>query len=324
MKFTHLSLFITLSLFSISIFATPQQSWKDFVAQLRVEAIAKGIRPEVFDRAFQNIKAPNQSVLHFDRTQPEKRITFIQYRNSRAPRGSIALGQREMQKYSALLNSVSKDFGVSKCFIVSLWGMESSYGRVTGNYPVIQALATLAYGNRRAAFFRNELFYALEIVNGGHVKLENFKGEWAGGTGQPQFLPSSWHEYAVDYDGNGRKDIWNSYADVFASIANYLVKHGWQSNQPVAVTVNLPSHFNTQLVSLKMMKPVAEWEKLGVHVTQHAADLNSNLPASIIQPDGGPAMMVFNNFKVLMRWNHSTYYAGTVNYMADQLCKRES
>ena len=318
MKLCRIFFCTILFIFSLTAFAA-STSWQSFVAQLRVEAIAKGIRPDVFDRAFANIHEPNPSVLRFDRTQPEKRITFMQYRNSRAPMSRIALGHREMKQYGNLLNAISNHFGVSQCFIVSLWGMESSYGRVTGNYPVIQALATLAYDNRRAAFFRKELFYALEILNGGHVKLENFKGEWAGATGQPQFLPSSWHEFAVDYDGDGKKNIWDAKADVFASIANYLVKHGWQANQPWAVTVNLPAGFHQHLLSLQEVKTVAAWEQMGVTLDSHSK-IDANLPASIIKPSGGPAMMVFNNFKVLMRWNRSTYYAGTVGYMADQIC----
>ncbi|MDP1575088.1 MAG: lytic murein transglycosylase [Coxiellaceae bacterium] len=318
MKINRLLLFILCLIFSCSIFAASNTSWKDFVAQLRVEAIAKGIRPAVFDKAFQNVTEPHQGILRFDRTQPEKRLSFIQYRSSRAPQARISLGKREMKKYAALLQSISTRFGVSKCFIVSLWGLETSYGRVTGNYPVIQSLATLAYDNRRAAFFRKELFYALEILNGGHVKLERFKGEWAGATGQSQFLPSSWHAFAVDYDGDGRKDIWDSRADVFASIANYLVKHGWQSHQPWGIVVRLPNDFDSALASLKIVKTVSEWEKLGVHFSD--TRINPNLLASIIKPDGGPDFMVFNNFKVLMRWNHSIYYAGTVGYLADQLC----
>ena len=318
MKINRLLLLITFLTFSCTIFAEAKMSWKDFVAQLRVEAIQKGIRPAVFDQAFQNITEPHQAILRFDRTQPERRITFMEYRNSRAPQARITLGKNEMKKYSPLLQSVSTHFGVNQCFIVSLWGMESSYGRVTGKYPVIQSLATLAYDNRRAAFFRKELFYALEILNGGHIKLERFKGEWAGATGQPQFLPSSWHEFAVDYDGDGRKDIWDSRADVFASIANYLVKNGWQPGQPWSITVNLPENFDTQLISLKIVKPVSEWEKLGVRFSDSTID--GNLPASIINPDGGPAFMVFNNFKVLMKWNHSIYYVGTVGYLADRLC----
>lgn len=304
----------------LSCVSYAQPNWTDYVKQLRTEAIAKGIRPEVFDTAFQNIHEPHRAVLKFDRNQPEKRISFLQYRDSRASLDRIVMGRREMHKHAQLLNQVSEQYGVSACYIVSLWGLETSYGRFMGKFPVITSLATLAYDHRRAAFFRKELFYALQILNEGHVSLEDFKGEWAGATGQPQFLPSSWHGYAVDFDGKGRKDIWKTYGDVFASIANYLVKNGWQKDQPLTVTVTLPPQFSSDLMSLKVVKPVSEWKSMGVHFdqTQH---VDPQLPASIVEPDGGPAMMVFKNFNVLMRWNRSIYYAGTVDYMAQRICQ---
>lgn len=310
---------IFIFLFSTSLFANP--NWNTFVAQLRVEAISKGIRPEVFDAAFKGIRSPHQRVLHLDRTQPEKRVTYIQYRNSRANASRIALGRQEAKRYAKLLNKIGAEYGVDPAFIVSLWGLETSYGRYMGDFPVIQSLATLSFDHRRSAEFRRELFYALEILNEGHVALKDFKGEWAGATGQPQFLPSSWHNYAVDYEGNGRKDIWKSHPDVFASIANYLVKHGWQSHQPWSVNVTLPADFDQNLLSLKIEKTVAEWEQMGVRLSG-GKNINPQLQASIIAPDGGPTMMVFHNFKVIMQWNHSIYYAGTVGYLAEQVAGR--
>ena len=304
----------------LSCVSYAQPNWTDYVKQLRVEAIAKGIRPDVFDAAFQHIHEPHRSVLNFDRNQPEKRISFLAYRNSRASQDRIAMGRSEMHKHAQLLNQVSEQYGVSACYIVSLWGLETSYGRFMGKFPVITSLATLAYDHRRAAFFRKELFYALQILNEGHVTAQNFKGEWAGATGQSQFLPSSWHGYAVDFDGDGRKDIWKSYGDVFASIANYLTKHGWQKDQPLTAVVTLPPQFSSHLASLKVVKTVSEWESLGVRFTR-PDQISPQLPASIVEPDGGPAMMVFNNFNVLMKWNRSIYYAGTVSYMADRICQ---
>ncbi len=308
--------------FQISAYARSKPSWSEFVQQLRSEALQQGIRPRVFDRAFRDIKAPNRKVLRLDRTQPEKRLTFLKYRNTRADAYRIKLGRREIRKYSNLLGEVSRDFGVSPCFIVSLWGLETSYGRYMGNFPVISSLATLAYDNRRAAFFRKQLFYALHILNGDHVRLKDFKGEWAGASGQPQFLPSSWHHFAVDYNRDGRKDIWKTHADVFASIANYLVKHGWKTGQPWALQVSLSPHFDHDLLSRKVIRPVNEWLALGVRIKGRRMP-NQNLSASIIQPHGGPTFMIFNNFRVLMKWNHSTYYAGTVGYMAEKVCYRK-
>lgn len=307
---------VFLLLFSTALFA--KTDWQTYIAQLRSEALSKGIRPAIFDEAFAGIQEPHQQVLHFDRTQPEKRITFISYRDSRANASRITMGRQEMKKNAGLLKEIGTHYGVEPSVIVSLWGLETSYGRYMGKFSVIKSLATLAYDHRRAAFFRQELFYALEMLNGGHVDLKDLKGEWAGGTGQPQFLPSSWHHYAVDYDGDGRKDIWKSPADVFASIANYLSKNGWQANQPCSVLVNLPTHFDTTEASLKIIKSVAEWEKQGVHFSS-SNSIASNTLASIVIPDGGPAMMVFNNFKVIMKWNHSIYYAGTVEYLAKKI-----
>jgi len=308
-------------LIATSVFA--QTSWRNFVAGLRSEAIAKGIRPEVFDEAFQNIKAPHNEVLRFDRTQPEKRITYLHYRNSRASQDRIVIGRSEVKKNRELLNRIASHYQVDPCFIASLWGLETSYGRFMGKYSVIQSLATLAYDERRGPIFRRELFYALEMLNNGDVSLQDLKGEWAGATGQPQFLPSTWHNYAVDYDGDGHKDIWRSKGDVFASIANYLSHLGWQANQPWTIEVSLPANFDRELLSLKTVKTVSEWEQLGVRFSGHDTEsINPQLPASVIEPDGGPVMMVFNNFRVIMKWNHSTYYAGTVGYMAHQICQR--
>lgn len=316
--------YLTLSLLILFFFPSLEahESWTQFVMNLRQEALGEGIRPETFDSAFQNIRAPNPKVLHFDKTQPERRISFLQYRSTRADPFRIRLGRREVQRYTPLLNQIERDFKVNSCFIVSLWGLETSYGHYMGSFPVIQSLATLAFDNRRAAYFHKQLLLALHILNDGHVDLAHFKGEWAGASGHPQFMPSSWQEYAVDYDQTGKKDIWTNVNDGLASIANYLMKNGWRYDEPWAIPVNLPSNFDENLINLKIAKPVSEWVQMGVQPIE--SDLPSgNLSASIIYPDGGPAMMVFNNFKVIMKWNHSNYYAGTVGYMAEQICQRK-
>ncbi|MCB1827994.1 MAG: lytic murein transglycosylase, partial [Coxiellaceae bacterium] len=278
--------------------------------------------PQVVDDALRGIKEPHRKVLHYDRTQPEKRLTFLKYRNTRASAYRIKLGQSELKKHQAILEKVSRHYGVSECFIVSLWGLETSYGRFMGSFPVIHSLATLAYDNRRAKFFRKQLFYALHILNDGHVQLSDFKGEWAGASGHPQFLPSSWHHYAVDFNGDGRKDIWKSLPDVFASIANYLHKNGWKPNEPWMIPVSIPASFDKDLLTRKVTKSIKEWEALGVRPAAGETLPSGNYQVSIIQPYGGPTMMIFNNFKVIMKWNRSTYYAGTVGYMAEKVCKR--
>ena len=303
--------------------AQPSLSWNEWVQQLRQEALGQGIRPEVFDEAFKNVKAPDRQVLRFDKSQPEKRITFLKYRDTRADAFRIKLGRQEYRKYHDMLSEIGRQFGVSPCFIVSLWGLETSYGRFMGKFPVIQSLATLAYDTRRSEFFRKQLLYALQILNGNHVDLKDFKGEWAGASGQPQFLPSSWHHYAVDYNRDGKKDIWRTHADIFASIANYLVQHGWKTGQPWAIPVMLPANFDETLINSKNAEAISKWKSMGVHTIQGRPwPEDENLTAELIRPLGGPDMLIFNNFNVLMKWNHSNYYAGTVGWMAEQVCGR--
>ena len=296
--------------------------WSQYVKSLRQEALQQGIRPQIFDAAFAGLHAPKRKILSLDRNQPEKRLTYLKYRNTRADAFRIKLGQKEIKRYHVLLNKVGHEYGVSPCFITAIWGLETSYGRFMGSFPVVHSLATLSYNNRRGPFFRKQLFYALHILNDGHVALKDYKGEWAGASGQPQFLPSSWFNYAVDYNGDGKKDIWKNMGDIFASIANYLHKNGWQAGQPWSIDVVVPPSLPKSEMNLKVTKTVAQWRAMGVHAASGYTLPASNLPASVIRPYGGPDMMVFTNFKVIMRWNHSIYYAGTVGYSAENICRR--
>ncbi|MCH9644005.1 MAG: lytic murein transglycosylase [Gammaproteobacteria bacterium] len=322
---TTLLVFATFLLFNTAIQAKP--SWPEFIKNVKQEALNQGIRPKIIKEAFQGIRAPSRKVLSLDRSQPEKRLTFLKYRNTRGSKYRILIGRRKLKKYHVLLNKVGNEYGVSPCFITSLWGLETSYGSFMGSFPVIHSLATLAYDNRRAAFFKKQLFLALHILNGDHVSVKDFKGEWAGATGQPQFLPSSWHDYAVDYSGDGKKDIWKNHGDIFASIANYLKQHGWRRGEPWAIPVRLPAHFDESLMTLKVNDPISKsvdaWREMGVRPIEGRFPNNSYLNASIVHPYGGPTLMIFNNFKVIMKWNRSIYYAGTVGYVAEQICRKK-
>lgn len=306
----------------ITLNSQASEQWRQFISSVRQEALSQGIRPSTFDRAFQNVREPSRKVLKYDRSQPEKRLTFLKYRNTRADAYRIKIGRKKLHQNAKLLNQIGQEYGVSPCFIASFWGLETSYGHFMGKFPVIQSLATLAFDSRRSAFFRNELLIALHIVNDGHVDLNKFKGEWAGATGQPQFLPSSWKKFAVDYNGNGKRDIWVEKADIFASIANYLKLNGWQRGGPWAIDVQVPDSINADLMSRKIRKHVQTWLSMGITPVNHALPQGS-LMASVIRPYGGPSMMIFNNFNVIMRWNRSTYYAGTVGYLAEQICHRK-
>lgn len=298
-----------------------QKSWNIWLDEFKQEAIADGIRQDVFDDAFRGVK-PSPRVKHFDKTQPEKRLTFEKYRRTRIDPYRITLGVSEYKKRRTELEKIAKEYGVDPCFVISFWGIESSYGRYLGKFPVISSLATLAYDGRRTDFFRKELLYALHILQGGHVDPSKFKGEWAGASGHAQFLPSSWHKFAVDYDGDGHKDIWGNMEDVFASIANYLKQNGWEADQPWGYEVRLPAGFDMSLESLKITKHVDEWRKMGVTLLDGSPLPNLDKQASIIEPYGGPAFIAFNNYKVIMRYNNSIFYAGSVGFLADSICRK--
>lgn len=296
-------------------------SWNQWLATVREEALQQGIRPDVLDAAFAGVTEPSRQIKGLMHSQPEHRLTFIKYRNTRVDNYRIAIGRKQYQKNKALLDAIGQKYGVNPCFIVSFWGMETSYGTYMGNFPVIKALATLAYDSKRKDVFRKELFLALHILNDGHVDLAHFKGEWAGASGQPQFLPSSWVKYAVDYDGDGRKDIWESKPDVFASIANYMQQNGWQTGEPWAILVKLPAGFDMKLEGKSTIKSVSEWNALGVRTENGQALPYQNLQASIVQPYGGPTFLAFPNYRMILRYNNSIYYAGAIGYLADKICQ---
>lgn len=310
-------------IFTISQVFASSQNWKNFLEGVRKEALSQGISAALLDQAFADLKEPSRQVKGLSRSQPEHRLTFSKYLHTRADGYRVAMGRKNYLKNKVLLDEIGERFGVDPCFIVSFWGMETSYGTYMGNFPVIRSLATLAYESKRPEFFRKELLLALHIVNDGHVSLKDFKGEWAGASGQPQFLPSSWVKYAVDYDGDGHKDIWKSKPDVFASIANYMKKNGWKKGEVWAVHAKLPSGFDKSLEGKTIVKPVSEWNKLGVRTTEGQSLPYPHLEASIVQPSGGPVFLAYPNYKMILRYNNSIYYAGAIGYMADRICNRK-
>jgi membrane-bound lytic murein transglycosylase B len=306
---------------SLSSFAASSQ-WSAWVANVRIEALKQGISTAVFDAAFREIHEPSQQIKGLARSQPEHRLSYYTYRNSRVDAYRITIGRKKYDEYKPLLEKIGRVYGVDPCFIVAFWGLETSYGSYMGNFPVIKSLATLAYDSNRPDFFRHELFIALHILNEGHVTQAHFKGEWAGASGHPQFLPSSWVDYAVDYDGDGRKDIWDSKPDAFASIANYMKKNGWHAEQPWAVLIKLPPHFDARLMGKTTIKTASEWNAMGVRTEDGQPLPYPELMTSIIQPNGGPVFLAYPNYKMILRYNNSIYYAGSIGYLADKICHR--
>jgi membrane-bound lytic murein transglycosylase B len=292
----------------------------DWVTGLRQQAAAQGISKPTLDAALGNLQ-PIQDVLDKDKTQPEFTLTFDQYRAKVVTDQRVAQGRALMAQHAALLAKVSTEFGVQPRFIVALWAVESDYGKYTGGYSEIGALATLAYASGRKDFFRKELLDALRIIDQGNITAEAMTGSWAGAMGQCQFMPSSFRRYAVDFDGDGRRDIWGSQADVFASIANYLASLHWRPEQTWGREVRLPAKFDARLIDLKSEKSLPAWQKLGIRNADGSDLPVVALNASLVAPDGpsGATYLVYSNYKVVMRWNRSTYFATSVGLLADRL-----
>lgn len=293
------------------------QAW---LAGLRAEAEDRGIGTATLDAALSGL-TPIPRVIELDRRQPEGTLTFAQYMDRVVPDSRVDTARERLRQHETLLDEVTAEYGVPARIIVALWGVESDFGRIAGNFPVIDALATLAHDERRSAYFRRQLLYALEIVDQGHIELDRMLGSWAGAMGQPQFMPESFASYAVDHDGDGRRDIWGTEADVFASAANYLARNGWREGQTWGRPVRLPPGFDTSLVGLETTRSLPEWQALGVRRADGGDLPHVAFEASIIQPGGagGPAYVVYENFRVLMRWNRSQYFATAVGTLADRL-----
>ncbi|MBT3237697.1 MAG: lytic murein transglycosylase [Rhodospirillaceae bacterium] len=300
--------------------AAASQDFKDWLVKLRAEAASKGIREEILKSALDNIKPINR-VVELDRKQPEFTLTFNQYLTRVVPNGRVNKGKKKLAENRKLLETIGKKYGIQPRFIVAFWGIETDFGRITGGFPLIPALATLAHDGRRSAYFRKELLNALTILNQNHIKPKDMVGSWAGAMGQCQFMPSSFLNFAVDYTGDGRKDIWTTPGDVFASAANYLSKSGWKGDQTWGRAVTLPKGFDTSVASLKVKKALSEWQALGVRRTDGSNLPERDLKASLVIADkkGKSPYLVYNNYRTILKWNRSTYFAVAVGTLADRI-----
>ena len=206
-------------------------------------------------------------------------------------------------------------------FIVALWGIETNFGKLTGTYPLISSLATLAWDGRREDFFKGQLLDALRIIEQGHVTPSAFKGSWAGAMGQVQFMPSSFLKYAVDQDGDGKKDLWGNLADVFGSAANYLQQNGWHGDETWGRQVKLPEGLDPALLGLEQTRQLSAWQALGVRQLDGSPLPGVEMQASLVRPDGakGRAYLAYPNYLVLRHWNRSHYFVVAVGTLADRL-----
>ena len=298
----------------------PTQSFEAWLADLRTEALAAGISAATFDLAFAGVQ-PNPQVSALDLDQPEFERPIWQYLDAAVSEARVATGRERLAAQRAILERVGGRYGVEPRIIVAIWGLESGYGANVGNNDVIRSLATLAYQGRRRGTFRAFLLQALQILESGEIARDRMIGSWAGAMGQTQFMPAAYLEYAVDHDGDGRRDLWASLPDVFASTANYLSRHGWRTGEIWGLEVALPEGFDYALAEPTLRRSVEEWQALGVR----SADGGSLPPtaggASVLLPAGhrGPAFMVFDNFRVILRYNNATSYALAVGHLADRI-----
>ena len=315
-----LNLVITPS-FGAKDFDNPQPftAWKkEFISR----AIKQGVAQKTLNSAFSHITR-NPKVIIYDRRQPEFSRTFGQYITSALSDTRVSRAKIMYKKHKPMLDKISSKYGIAPHYLVAFWGLETNFGRHTGKMDVIRSLATLSHDLRRSDFFEKELILALKIIQNGHASSKTFRGSWAGAFGQTQFMPSTFTAYAVDGDGDGKKDLWNSKLDIFSSSSNFLNRVGWKRGQNWGREVKIMNdNFNWQLSGHKVQKNLSEWHSLGVtDVNGNALDVNFDGKASLVIPAGakGPKFLVYTNFRKILVWNRSDYYALAVGLLANKL-----
>jgi membrane-bound lytic murein transglycosylase B len=325
--------FLSLIIFSfILINIAPMQalaqtrSVSQFVEQLKQKARSEGISESLLNQVFTNFKVSQQAIAA-DKKQPEDKLRFTRYKNNILSAERIRLGRALYRKHYALLNEIAGKYGVPAQYIVALWGTETSFGSFTGGFNVPHALASLAYEGRREELFTKEFIASLKIIEAGHISYPQMKGSWAGAMGQCQFMPSSFFNFAVDYDGDGHKNIWTSTPDVFASIANYLSKSGWNEQEKWGRQVKLPAGFDITQENINGFFPLAHWKNQGVTFADGTSLPNLPIQAAFMLPSDDRtnanegAYLVYHNFHVLLKWNFSRFFGTAVGLLADEIAK---
>jgi lytic murein transglycosylase len=293
------------------------QAW---LAAFRLRAAAAGISTAVMDQALTGLSY-DADVIRRDRNQSEFTKTIWDYLDTAASDERVKNGQAALKKHAAVLDQIEAKYGVDKEVVAAIWGLESAYGTFRGSVPTIQSLATLAYDGRRAVFFEGELLAALKILQSGDTVAANMQGSWAGAMGHTQFMPSSFLAYAVDFNGDGKRNIWgDDPTDALASAAAYLAGYGWTKGALWGVEITLPDGFDYDQTSERVKKPVADWQALGVRRAD-GGDLPDHGVASVLLPGGarGAAFLIFSNFQVIERYNTADAYVIAVGHLADLL-----
>ena len=295
----------------------------DFLAclqNIKTEAVRQSVPAQVVDRAFQGL-TPDPKVVELDSRQPEFSLTYAKYIGNSISPERISKGQQMMARHRQLLGELSRDYGVSPQYLIAFWGLETNYGTYMGDFQVVRSVATLACATKRAAFFTNETVQALRILAMNHMTSQQMKGSWAGAMGNMQFMPSTFTKWAVDRDGDGKVDIWNSAPDALTSAANFLRGIGFKNGLPSSDEVVLPKGFPLEQADTTIEKPVRAWAAMGVKRAGGGALPASDEPSAIVLPAGwrGPAFILYPNFKAVMNWNRSTLYALAVGILARQI-----
>ncbi len=333
--FTTLCVWLNTTVAAEQVKSTTKLSFLQYIEQLKIEAVnKKHFKTALISSAFAGVKYYKRAI-SADRSQPEKVETLDTYLPKRIPKWKVAKARKLYKKHKKLLVRIGEKYGVQPRFIIALWGLETNFGKYTGNYNVISALATLAYEGRRETFFKKQLWAALTILAQGHISPNKMIGSWAGAMGQNQFMPTSFLAYAVDGDGDGKKDIWTNTADVFASVANYLKQEGWNDDLTWGRQVKLPHGFDVSLAIprntgsrekwlvawKKHEKSLLVWQDLGVRRADGTSLPKVDINAALIFPDGekGRVYLAYDNYKSLMHWNLSYYFVSSVGHLSDRI-----
>lgn len=306
---------------SFSSSALADAKYEAFIQSLWPQVKAAGISRDLFDRAFAGITEPDQLVLKQAAVQPEFSSTTSAYLEKAVTPIRIDSGQKAKADNSALLAAIEKKYGVDRHVLLGIWGMESNFGRDLGSMPVMRSLTTLLYAGRKKDYAREQLIAAFKILQKGIRTPDKFTGSWAAAMGHTQFIPTSYLSYAVDWTGDGKRDIWGSKEDALASTANYLAKAGWLNDRPWGWEVQLPPKFNRALIGRSKWRTVAEWNKLGIKPATAKSFSAPNAKAFVMIPQGieGPAFLVTQNFMAIMDYNQSHSYALAVGHLADRV-----
>ena len=320
-----LNALILIGLFTAHSAAPAQPEFSVWLETFAVEARERGISQPTLDASLANVERI-PAVIELDRRQPKEPGDFCGYIAARVTKARIKRGRSLLQEHRRLLHRVSTEYGVPARFVVALWGLETNFGDYQGDYSVIDALATLAHDERRSALFRKQLLAALRIVDEGHQNPADLKGSWAGAMGQVQLMPTTFLDYAVDYDRDGRKDIWRSLPDALASAANYLKRSGWHRGQTWGREVKVPASLSGDRRALARTRSLKDWRGAGVVRVSGGALPRANMRGKIVLPaEKSPdAFLVYSNFDTILRWNQSIFFGISVGTLADEISRRAS